>query len=81
VPLITVGVKDCWKLIIFNCCSRATSSRQRGPLGIGVATKAKRLKDGLKLLKEATVEDWKKFVDELGLLANGGGCWYLHNKN
>jgi A nuclease of the HNH/ENDO VII superfamily with conserved WHH/Fibronectin type III domain len=36
------------------------------PFGAGIASKAEKLKNGLKLLREASAENWKKFVDELG---------------
>ncbi len=38
------------------------------PFGIGVASKAERLKDALKLLKESSAENWKKFIGRMGEL-------------
>jgi A nuclease of the HNH/ENDO VII superfamily with conserved WHH/Fibronectin type III domain len=38
------------------------------PFGAGIASKAEKLKNGLKLLREASAENWKRFTDELGEL-------------
>jgi len=44
------------------------------PFGAGIASKAEKLKDALKLLRAASEENWKKFIDGLGgLLAKRAG--------